>query len=460
MEEFAQATVEVFKKRIALLETELAEARARLASSVPAIEPLEETAQLLARIGTELASEHDVQKLVQSVTDIATKLVGAEFGSFFHNVINERGESYLLYTISGVPKEAFAKFPMPRNTAVFAPTFQGTGVVRSDDITLDPRYGKNAPHAGMPPGHLPVRSYLAVPVTSRSGEVLGGLFFGHAQPGVFTERHSELVKVVAAHAAVAIDNARLFDRARWSQVQLERANGELRSANRDLETFAYSASHDLQEPLRNIAISAQLLQRQAPNLSAHQETLVGSIVKDAKRMETLVKDLLSYTQASKTSESLPEAVDTEEVFKTVLQSLRVKVEESDANLTSVDLPVVTAHKIHLEQLFQNLIGNALKYRRQERPHVHVSARQRDGWWIFSVADNGIGIDAHYSDQIFALFQRLHDRQRYDGTGVGLALCRRIIEHYGGRVWLESSTPNVGSTFCFSLPIAPVSSGTI
>ena len=131
--------------------------------------------ELLNKVGTAVAAELDLERAVQVVTDAATELSGAAFGSFFYNVINENGEAYTLYTISGVPREAFAKFPMPRNTAVFGPTFAGEGIVRSDDITLDPRYGKNAPYRGMPEGHLPVRSYLAAPVKSRSGEVLGGL---------------------------------------------------------------------------------------------------------------------------------------------------------------------------------------------------------------------------------------------------------------------------------------------
>jgi PAS domain S-box-containing protein len=166
--------------------------------------------ETLNRIGRTLASELDLERLLQAVTDAATEVSGAQFGAFFYNRINEAGESYMLYTLSGVPRDAFAKFPMPRNTAVFAPTFSGEGIVRSDDITRDPRYGRNAPRRGMPEGHLPVKSYLAVPVMARSGEVHGGLFFGHAKAGVFTERAERLVAGIAAQAAIAIDNARLY----------------------------------------------------------------------------------------------------------------------------------------------------------------------------------------------------------------------------------------------------------
>jgi PAS domain S-box-containing protein len=174
-------------------------------------------AETLGRIGMALASELELPRVVQLVTDEATRLTEAQFGAFFHNVPSDRGESYTLYALAGAPREKFDRFPMPRNTALFAPTFRGEGVVRLDDVTRDPRYGKNAPHFGKPEGHLPVTSYLAAPVVSRSGEVVGGLFFGHARVGVFTERHERLVTGIAAQAAIAIDNARLYGRLQESE---------------------------------------------------------------------------------------------------------------------------------------------------------------------------------------------------------------------------------------------------
>jgi PAS domain S-box-containing protein len=166
--------------------------------------------ETLNRIGALLAGELDVQRLVQVVTDETTALTGAQFGALFYNVQNEQGESYTLYTLSGAPREAFDGFPMPRNTRIFGPTFRGEAIIRLADVTQDPRYGQNPPYHGMPAGHLPVRSYLAVPVKSRSGAVLGGLFFGHAEPGRFSERDERLVAGIAAQAAIAIDNAHLF----------------------------------------------------------------------------------------------------------------------------------------------------------------------------------------------------------------------------------------------------------
>ncbi|MFL5577728.1 MAG: ATP-binding protein [Gemmatimonadaceae bacterium] len=185
-----------------------------------------EEAQLvdtLQRVGSVLASKLDLAEVVQAVTDEATALTGAQFGAFFYNVTDERGDSYTLYTISGVPRESFSSFPMPRNTLVFGPTFHGEGVVRSADITKDPRYGQNAPYHGMPPGHLPVRSYLAVPVVSRAGGVLGGLFFGHSEPDRFAERHERLAVGIAGWAVVAIDNARLFAAEQRARQEAERA---------------------------------------------------------------------------------------------------------------------------------------------------------------------------------------------------------------------------------------------
>jgi GAF domain-containing protein len=192
---------------------------------------------------------------VQIVTDACTELVGAQFGAFFYNVINDKGESYMLYALAGVPRESFDKFPMPRNTAVFEPTFKGAGVVRSDDILKDPRYGKNDPHYGMPKGHLPVRSYLAVPVTSRSGEVIAGLFFGHGEPGQFGEEHEELLIGIAGQAATAIDNARLYQAAEREIGERRRAEAALQTLNSTLEQRVIDevyARSKVEEQLRQI----------------------------------------------------------------------------------------------------------------------------------------------------------------------------------------------------------------
>lgn len=179
--------------------------------------------EILNRVSRIISQDLDLDRIVQAVTDEATTLSGAQFGAFFYNVVDAAGETYLLYALSGAARESFDRIGMPRNTAIFAPTFGGLGVVRSPDIRTDPRYGRNAPHAGMPMGHLPVVSYLAVPVVSSSGEVIGGLFFGHGEPGRFAPETEALISAIAGQAAVAIDNARLHNAAQAEIAQRKAA---------------------------------------------------------------------------------------------------------------------------------------------------------------------------------------------------------------------------------------------
>lgn len=410
------------------------------------------TAELLNQVGLTLASELDIQKLAQTVTDIATQLVRAEFGALFHNLVDDAGESYTLYTLSGAPREAFAGFPLPRNTDVFGPTFRGEGVVRSDDITKDPRYGRNAPYAGMPEGHLPVRSYLAVPVISRSGDVLGGLFFGHSQTGVFTQEAESIVTGIAAQAAIALDNAALFAESQRSQKALRRSNEELSLVNEDLSQFARSASHDLREPLRMISIYTQLLGRKLKDqLDVEAQEYLHYVLSGARRMEDLIRDLLTFTQVSSVGEGPAPPIDAGEALQSALSNLAAAIEDAGASITYSSLPSVRIPRVHLTQLFQNLIGNAVKYK-STAPHIRIDVERCQDQWRFSVQDNGIGIAEHHREQIFGLFKRLHPQSEYSGTGLGLAICQRIIQRAGGRIWVESE-PGQGSTFFFTLPAA-------
>ncbi len=203
-----------------------------------------ESLETVNELGQMISAELDLHRLVQAVTDAATELTGARFGSFFYNVIEDRGEAYMLYTLSGVPREAFSHFPMPRATNLFGPTFRGEGVIRINDVRKDPRYGKNSPYYGMPEGHLPVTSYLAVPVISRSGEVLGGLFFGHPDEAVFTERHEQIVVGLAAQAAVAMDNARLFEIAERERSQLEASEHRYRVLAEAIPQMVWTSTAD------------------------------------------------------------------------------------------------------------------------------------------------------------------------------------------------------------------------
>ncbi|HEY9282981.1 MAG TPA: PAS domain S-box protein, partial [Pyrinomonadaceae bacterium] len=203
-----------------------------------------EIIETVNRTGQMIAGELDVRKVVQSVTDAATELSGARFGSFFYNVLDERGASYMLYTLSGVPRSAFEHFPMPRATDLFGPTFRGEGTILIGDVKKDPRFGNNSPYYGMPEGHLPVTSYLAVPVISRSGEVLGGLFFGHPEAGVFTERAARIIEGLAAQAAVALDNARLFEAAARERLKAEASEEHYRFLAESIPQIVWTSDAD------------------------------------------------------------------------------------------------------------------------------------------------------------------------------------------------------------------------
>ena len=239
-----------------------------------------------------------------------------------------------------------------------------------------------------------------------------------------------------------------------ARVQQERAlrdaNEALKRANSDLEQFAYSAAHDLQEPLRMISLYSELLQKRfGGQLGPKGEEYICFTVEGAARMESLLRDLRIYTLASTAEYSAGEKADANEVLKKALGNLEVAIKESGASVTSTKLPIVPLHEFQLEQIFQNLIENAIRYRSANPPRVHVSARLRDNEWLFSVQDNGIGIDPKFKEKIFGIFKRLHSAAEYSGTGMGLAICRRIIERAGGRIWVQSELGR-GSTFSFTI----------
>jgi PAS domain S-box-containing protein len=231
----------------------------------------------------------------------------------------------------------------------------------------------------------------------------------------------------------------------------KRVEEELRRANQDLEQFAFSASHDLQEPLRTVKIYSQLLaEGHSQGLDEQALEFLTYLRSGAARMEMLVRDLLLYTQATKFEEPT-EPSDAGEALAGALASLGGVIAETDAKIVAGPLPSLQVHGTHLQQLFQNLIGNAIKYHSPDRaPVVHVTAERENGQWVFAVTDNGIGIDPAYKENIFGLFKRLHTSDEYSGTGIGLAICKRIVDRYHGRIWVESE-PGRGSTFRFTFP---------
>ena len=240
-------------------------------------------------------------------------------------------------------------------------------------------------------------------------------------------------------------------RARHRQYEMRRHQENLTHANRDLEQFAHSASHDLQEPLRTVAIYSELLAERCDGLLDEQAKVCLKYMKSgALRMEMLVRDLLAYTQSAGTEEAIPDPVDAGEQLEGALINLEEAIRRSGATVSHDALPAVKMKALHLQELLQNLIGNAIKYRREEPPRIHVSAERDDGYWRISVADNGLGIDQEFHRQIFGIFKRLHTQEQFPGTGIGLAICQRIAERYGGKIWVESEL-GVGSTFSFTVP---------
>ena len=242
-------------------------------------------------------------------------------------------------------------------------------------------------------------------------------------------------------------------RARMRQYEIRSRQEALMQANADLEQFAHSASHDLREPLRSIGIYSDLIARNyGEALDDRGKEFLSLIQTGAKRMDSLLTDLLSYAHASSIAEETLEPIDARRPLDAALESLAGAIRESDATISVDEMPAVKMHQSHLSQVFPNLIGNAIKYRREDgRLRVEVSAKPAEnGLWVFRVEDNGIGVPFAYKETIFGIFKRLHTTSKYSGTGMGLAICKRIVERYRGRIWVESE-PGQGSSFFFTVP---------
>jgi PAS domain S-box-containing protein len=409
--------------------------------------------ETLNKIGNTLAAELDVERIVQTVTDAATKLTGAQFGAFFYNVIDKQGAKLTLFTLSGAPREAFEGFGHPRPTPVFAPTFYGTEVVRSDDIRADPRYGQFEPHRGMPPGHLPVRSYLAVPVISRSGDVIGGLFFGHADVGVFSQRAERVVTGIAAWAAVAMDNARLYEAERS-------ARGEAETANLAKSQFLANMSHELRTPLNAIGgytellstgIRGQVNEQQLADLDRNR--------KNQHHLLTLINDILNFAklEAGRVRFDIRDVTlnaslaQLEALIAPQLREKRILYDYRDCDPTYA----ARVDPDRFQQILLNLLSNAIKFTAVDG-QITVWCEPTGNSLAVKVSDTGVGIPPDKLEQIFEPFVQLDRGQSSSnaGTGLGLAISRDLARSMGGDLTAESSLDR-GSTFSLLVPRAPV-----
>lgn len=413
-----------------------------------------ETLEILNRLSPALASSLDVKQLVQMATDEATRITGAAFGAFFYNVLGEDGKALLLYTLSGAPREAFANFGMPRATAVFGQTFRGEGTKLVDDITADPNYGKNAPNHGMPKGHLPVRSYLAVSVVSRSGEVIGGLFFGHPEPGVFSQRDARIAEGIAALSAVGIDNARLYEQVKSGQKKAE-------DANRAKNDFLATMSHEIRTPMNAIMGLSSILSMSSP-LTHKQAEFIKTLKSSADSLLLLINDLLDISKIESQAielEAVPFSLG--KLLKEVADMIAVRAKEKGlafvVDADSVRQHIFVGDPTRVRQIIVNLCSNAVKFTNEGTVSIRVSNPGMDDLGVCNIGivveDTGIGIPEDKRDAIFDKFVQADTsiNRKYGGTGLGLSITRTLVEAMGGTIGVESK-PDNGSIFSVSLPL--------
>jgi PAS domain S-box-containing protein len=393
----------------------------------------------LNAIGATVASALDRDTVAQAVADAATAVTGAQFGAFFYNV-DDKGESYTLNKISGVPRDQVSNFPLPRTAKELEPTFQ-TGLIRSDDITRDSRYAQAAPDGHQSAGHLPLRSYLAVPVRARSGEVVGGLFFGHEQVGRFTADHERLAIGVSSWASVALENARLYLAAQ--------------DASRLKDEFLATLSHELRTPLNAILGYARLI-RSGVLVGEKQPRAIETIERNAASLTHIVEDVLDVSRII--SGKMRLHIQTVEISDVVRGAVEAVLPGAEAKGVALDLILSTApahvsgDPERLQQVVWNLLSNAVKFTPQGgRVQVQLGGTDSDVEII--VSDSGIGIRPDFLPHIFERFRQADagtTRER-GGLGLGLAIARQLVETHGGTLRGASAGHGQGSTFTIRLP---------
>ena len=418
-----------------------------------------EALAIINDVGRLLSAELNLDVLIQEVTEAATELTDAAMGAFFHSSRSDQGGFYKLYTIAGASAADFAAVPWPRNTTLFGPTMAGTDILRSADIRVDDRYGKNAPFAGIPAGHLPVVSYMAVPVIGRHGEILGGLFFGSPEPGVFTERAEKIAAGLAAQAATAIENARLF-----RQVQQELDARERAEAAK--EQLVDAMAHDLGGPLTVIRGQGQLLRRRLLRGEVSPERLdaaLEAIDQAVERARMLISDLtdVARLEADRPLDLSFTAVNLTSLVQTAVTSFEGASSAVSLQMEGSKEPVPgwwDANRIM--RVLENLLANAIKYSPAGgvvRVSVFREGSGEQSAGVVTVSDHGVGIPADDLPHIFERFHRGSNVQgRIAGTGLGLWGSRRIVMHHGGTIKVES-TEGEGTRVTVRLPLSGGSS---
>jgi signal transduction histidine kinase/CheY-like chemotaxis protein len=418
--------------------------------------------ELLNKTGAALASKIDLEGVVQAVTDAATQVSGAEFGAFFYTATSTEGGALTRYTLSGAPREAFEAFGHPRATPLFGPTFRGAGPIRIADVRNDPRYGQMGPHHGMPHGHLPVSSYLAVPVLARSGEVLGGLFFGHRDCGVFTERAERLVVGIAAQAAIAIDNARMYEDAKRAAEERARLLDAERAARSEIERvslvkdeFLATLSHELRTPLTAILGWSTLLLSRSTDPATLRAAEI--IARNGRAQAQLIDDLLDMNRIVSGKMRLDvQRLELSPIVETVIESLRPAAEAK----AIVVRPTIDPHSgfvfgdpNRLQQIVWNLMTNAVKFT-PKGGKIEVLVQRVNSHVEVVVHDTGIGVRPEVLPYLFERFRQADSstRRKYGGLGLGLSIVKHLVELHGGRVVADSMGEGHGTTFTVSLPL--------
>jgi signal transduction histidine kinase len=436
-----QYEVEHYIQEVRQAESERTQAYAREEAAQAQIE-------LLNHVGGILSAELNVDALLPAIMDAGADLSGADVGIFFLESWSDDVRKFALRCSSGLTVTE-ARMLLGEHATLESEQFSWKKLWHCSSLREPPRSGSEA-WLRTVADKLALANCIAIPVTSRPGAVVGVLLFGRRDPEPFSVRDESVASSLASQAAIAIDNARLFTVAEQERRRLEAARQVLQRSNEELRQFAYIASHDLQEPLRTIATFTQLLvSRPSSTEDPDTNEFATYIVDGVQRMSSLIRGLLQYssTGASKSVPEEPSSADA--ALSQALFALSATIQEQAAAITHDPLPEVWMDDRSLTLLLQNLIGNAIKYRGPDRPRIHISAEASGVDWIFSVQDNGIGIAAEYHERIFGIFKRLHGKE-VPGTGIGLAICQRIVQWHGGRIWVESK-PGQGSTFHFTVP---------